>query len=127
MFFDSDLSSVDSGVWKKYEGSEFLVAHISNMKFQRALSKHQQPYRRKLQEGALDPKINQAVVCKAMAEGVLLNWRNVTTTKKEEVPYTLENAVQLLSRDPAFRDWITEVSTQMANYRTEEVEALGEE
>ena len=126
MIFDEDLSSVDNGVWKEHDGSKFLIAHISNMKFQRALSRLQQPYRRKLQEGTLDPKINQGIVCEAMAEGVLLSWSDVKTSKGDDVPYNKVNALALLTRDPEFRDWVTEVSTHMANFREEEVEALGE-
>lgn len=126
MIFDADLSAVDDGVWKKYEGSEFLIAHISNMKFQRALSRLQQPHRRKLQEGTLDPKVNQSIVCEAMAEGVLLGWRGVKTSKGDDVAFSKENALSVLKRDPGFRDWVTEVSTQMANFREEEVESLGE-
>lgn len=127
MIFDADLSSVDDGVWKSYNGSDFRVAHISNTKFQRALARLQQPYRRKLQEGSLDPKINQDIVCQAMSEGVLLDWNKVVTKKGVAVEYSKENAHTLLKRDPEFRDWVTEIATQMANYREEEVEALGED
>lgn len=126
MIFDADLSSVDDGVWKEYEGASFLVAHISNMKFQRALARLQQPHRRRLQEGTLDPKTNQRIVCEAMADGVLLGWKEVKTRSGGTVEFSKENALSLLTRDPAFRDWITEVSTQIANFRDEEVEALGE-
>ena len=126
MKFDADLSAVDSGTWREYDDSEFLIAHISNLKFQRALARLQQPHKRKLQEGTLDPKVNQQIVCQAMAEGVLLNWRNVTTRDGSEVPYSSEHAAKLLQRDPAFRDWVTDVSTNMANFRAEEVKELGE-
>lgn len=126
MIFDPDLSAVDSGVWKDYEGSSFLVAHISNMKFQRALARLQQPHRRRLQEGTLDPKTNQSIVCEAMAEGVLLGWKDVKNKAGDVVEFSKANALSLLTRDPGFRDWITEISTQIANFRDEELEALGE-
>lgn len=126
MIFDADLSAVDAGVWKSFEGSDFLVAHISNMKFQRALARLQQPFRRKLQEGTLDPKQNQAIVCEAMAEGVLLDWKKVQRTDRTEVPYNKANCLELLKRNPEFRDWLTEVSTQMSHFRDEEVKDLGE-
>lgn len=126
MKFDADLSAVDAGTWREYDDSKFLIAHISNLKFQRALARLQQPHKRKLQEGTLDPKINQQIVCQAMAEGVLLNWRDMTTVDGSEVAYSQENAAKLLQRDPAFRDWVTDVSTNMANFRAEEVKELGE-
>lgn len=126
MHFDADLSQVDDGVWKEYDTSSFRIAHISNLKFQRALARLQQPHKRKLQEGTLDPKINQDIVCRAMAEGVLLDWKDVKKRSGELVTYSTENALSLLKRDPSFRDWVTEVATNMANFREEEVQELGE-
>ena len=126
MEFDADLSKIDDGVWKEYDNSTFLVAHISNRKFQRALAREQQPHKRKLQDGTIDPEINKSIVCKAMAEGVLLNWKGVVTRRGEEVPYSKENALSLLQRDPGFRDWVTDVATSMMNFRDEEVKELGE-
>lgn len=126
MKFDADLSSVESGTWSPWDDAEFKIAHISNLKFQRALARLQQPHRRKLQEGTLDPKINQDIVCRAMAEGVLLDWRGVSRVDGSQVEYTVDNAVTLLKRDPAFRDWVTEVATNAANFRHEEVRDLGE-
>ena len=126
MYFDADLSQVDSGVWKDYDTSSFLIAHISNTKFQRALAREQQPHKRKLQEGSLDPEINKAIVCKAMAEGVVLDWKDVKTRGGDDVPYTAKNANALLMRDPSFRDWVTDISTSMMHFRNEEVGELGE-
>ena len=50
---DKDLSALDKGVWTEWSGSSFLIAHISNMKFQRALSRLQQPHRRKIEQGTI--------------------------------------------------------------------------
>lgn len=126
MIFDADLSSIDAGVWRDFEGSKFLIAHISNMKFQRELSRLQQPHRRKIQENSLDPKTNQDIICQAMSKCVLLDWKDVVTKSGEAVTFSSDKALELLKRNPEFRDWVSEVAMAMANFRAEEVAEMGE-
>lgn len=123
--FDADLSSIDQGVWTDWNGSKFLVAHISNLKFQRLLARLQQPHRKKLEQGSMDPQTNRDILCKAMSESVLLNWEDVVDVSGEKVPYNVQNAFHALKSDPEFRDYIADFSTQMANYRRTEVAEMG--
>ena len=123
--FDADLPSLDDGVWTSWSGSEFKIAHISNLKFQRALARLQQPHRKKLESGTLDPKTNREIVCKAMAGTVLVDWKNVVARSGESTPFTVEAAVVALMRNSEFRDFVSEFAMNMANYRDEEVQELG--
>lgn len=122
---DADLSSLESGVWEEYQGSKFLIAHISNSRFQRALAKYQLPHRRKIAEGTLDPEKNKEIVARAMAEGVLLGWDHVIDAQKQEVKYTPQLAYQVLMRDPEFRDFISEYAMAMTNFKAAEVDEMG--
>jgi hypothetical protein len=123
--FDADLKTVDTGVWAEWGGSKFLIAHISNMKFQRALARLQQPHRSKIERGTLDPKTNRDILAKAMAEGVLLGWRDVCNSKKEPTEYSLENAFTALTKSVEFRDFVAEFAGNLMNYREEQLEDLG--
>jgi len=123
--FDADLQSIDNGVWAEWSGSKFLVAHISNMKFQKLLARFQQPHRKKLEAGTLDPQVNRDILCKAMAEGILLDWANVTSVSGSTTSFSSQNAFHALQRDPEFRDFVAEFAAQMANFRAEEVEDMG--
>jgi hypothetical protein len=126
MDFDADLTSTDSGVWEEFEGSEFLIAHMSNMKFQRALARLQQPHRRKIENGTLDPEVNKKVLCRAMAEGLVLDWRKVTTKKdKTEVPYSSDNCFRSLMGNAEFRDFVSGFAMELTNFKNAEVEELG--
>lgn len=125
MLFDADLKSVDEGVFLPYEDATFKIAHLSNMKFQKALARLQQPHRKKLQEGSMDPEVNQDIVCKAMAEGIIRDWSGVKMRSGADVPFSTANALALLKRDPAFRDWVTSMATDMVHFREEEIEDLG--
>ena len=123
--FDADLKTVDTGIWMDFQGSSFLIAHISNMRFQRSLARLQQPHRRKINEGTLDPRVNKDLLCKAMSEGILLDWRNVGGQGAKDVPYTQAAAYTALSKNPEFRDFVSDVATSLANYRTIELEEAG--
>ena len=123
--FDEDLKKVDEGVWMDFEGSKFLIAHISNMKFQRALSRLQQPHRRKIEQGSIDPNLNKRIVAEAMAEGVLLDWKNVGSVGGETPAYTPKLGMTALMKSVEFRDWVSEIATNMSNYRDEEISELG--
>lgn len=123
--FDADIPVIEDGVWADYQGSRFLVAHMSNMKFQRALARHQQPYRRKIEQGSIDPQTSKDLVCKAMSEGLLLDWKDVTSKTGESVPYTPQAGYVALSKNPEFRDFISDFAMNLSNFRAEEVEDLG--
>lgn len=123
--FDADLPTTDSGTWAKYRDSEFKIAHISNMKFQRTLARLQQPHRRKIEQGAMDPAVQKDILCKAMAEGILLDWKKVVDKSGAETAYKPEHGYTALSNDPEFRDFVSDFSMSIANYREEAETELG--
>jgi len=123
--FDADFQTIDTGVWADFLESKFRVAHISNNKFQRALARLQQPYRRKIESGTMDPKVSKDLLCKAMAEGILLEWKNVVDGEGQQVEYTPERGFVALSKNTEFRDFISDFAINLANFREEEVKELG--
>lgn len=123
--FDADLKTVDTGVWTEFLGSRFLIAHISNMRFQRALARYQQPHRRKLEAGTLDPQTNRDILCRAMAEGLLIGWEGVGSESGQPQPYSPEAAFTALTKNMEFRDFVSEFSLNLANFRDNEITDLG--
>lgn len=124
--FDADITSVDTGVWAEFSGAKFLIAHISNMRFQRALARLQQPHRRKIEAGTLDPQVNKDILCQAMAQGILLDWQNVGSVNGEgQAPYSIENATTALKKSVELRDFVSDFSLNLSNFRQAEVEELG--
>lgn len=121
---DADITTTDTGVWTEYDGARFLVAHTSNMKFQRSLARLQQPYRRKLEQGTMDPADNKKILCRAMSEGLLLDWEVKDKTGKS-VTYTKEAGELALSKQSDFRDYISDFAMNLANFREEEMQELG--
>jgi hypothetical protein len=123
--FDADNPLIDDGVWSSFNGSEFLISHISSDKFQRALAKYQQPHRKAIDEKRLDPVTGKDLLCKAMSEGLLLDWKNVGSSDGQVTKYTSKAGYQALKRDPQFRDFVTDVASEVSNFIQSELDEVG--
>ena len=123
--YDADNSALDEGVWRTYQGSKFKIAHVSNIGFQRLLAKLQQPHRKKLEQGALDPQTSKEMLCEAISQKVLLDWQDVRDKSGERTPYSSAAGFKALMGDPEFRDFVSDVAASAANFRDEEVKELG--
>ena len=125
--FDISKSTAEQeseGVWADFGEGRFKIAHTNNMVFQREFARLQAPYRKKIERGTLDPKIQLSIMCKAMAKGILLDWENVGS-EGQTIPYSREMAEKVLFNNSDLRDFVTEFSTDLENYVTEELEDLG--
>lgn len=115
----------EEGVWHEWGGAKFLIAHMSNIVFQRALSRAQQPHRKKLEAGTLDPLIMRKVTCQAMSEGMLLDWADVCGDDGVATPYEPKHGFTMLMNDPEFREFVSDVAMNLTNFHEAEVEELG--
>lgn len=122
---DSPNQKLEVGVWAEYKGGQFLIAHAGNDKFQRVLARLQRPHRRKIQRDELDPVEQKRITLAAIAEAILLDWKDVTDADGNEIKYSVKIAVRALTNDPDFRDFVMEFSAEMENFREEELEEEG--
>ena len=125
--FDINKSTAEQeteGVWADFNGGRFKIAHTNNMVFQREMTRLQAPYRKRIDKGTLDPKIQLEVMCKAMAKGLVLDWKNVGA-EGEEIPYDQDTAYAVLLNNSELREFIQDFALDLENYREEEVEETG--
>ena len=115
----------EQGMWGKYQGSEFLVRHTSNFDFQRAFSRLQLPYRKKVEKGSLDPETSLDIMCEAMSMGLLVGWKNVTDKTGEEIPFSKEMAYKALYNSADLREWVQDFASDTDNFKEDERQALG--
>lgn len=127
MKITSESLSTENGIWRDFDDSEFLIAHMSSIRFQRALARAQQPYRKKIEAGTLDPGLQRKVTCQAMAEGIVLDWRKVTDDKGAEVEYSTKACCNLLEKNAHFREFVSDVALNLTNFHEEEVEEVGKD
>lgn len=110
----------NEGVWTEYGGSKFLVGHINNLKFQRILSRLQAPHRQKISKGTIDPAEARKITCKAMSQGLIHDWQDVTNTKNEDVPFSVETCEVMLLNNDDVREYLMEFSQDLANFKEEQ-------
>ena len=122
---DQDTTPQTEGVWESFGEAEFKIRHVSNLDFQRMVLRLQQPYRRKIDNNTLDPKISKDIICKAMGQYVLVDWRNVGDKSGQALPYSPELAYSALMNREDLREFVSAYSMNLDNFMIEEVQELG--
>lgn len=125
LIFDQRYSKIDEGSWGEFEGSKFLIVHSGNIRFQRTLARLQAPHRQKIERGRMDPAELKNILCRAMAEALILDWRNVLDKKGNEAPFSKENVEIALKQNDLFREFVMDFSNDMNNFREDEEADLG--
>lgn len=124
---DKDSSGLETGEWADFKGARFKLKHVSNIDFQRAVLRLQQPYRRKIDAGTLDPKISRDIVCQAMSQHILIDWELVFDKTKKPVLYSQTAAFAALVGNEDLRDFVSAYSTDIDNFIKEDSVELGKD
>ena len=122
---DSEFNKAKDGVWTEFEGSRFLIAHMSNLRFQRKLAGLRQPHLSKINRNTIDPKLGQEITCKAMAGTILLDWENVGNSKGENVPFEESLAATVLIKQPDLREYVSDFAVNLEHFRDEKIDESG--
>lgn len=115
----------ESGTWVNYRGVDLLIARSNNDKFGRAFRRLMKPYKKDFEKDRLDIEVSQKILASALAEGVLLGWKNFVVEGKE-VQYSKENAIELLIVDRDCRDFVSDFANDLENFLSIEEEATKE-
>jgi hypothetical protein len=122
---DDNNPLLTSGAWVEFEGSEFLVTHMSNVSFQRSVMRKQAPYKSKIDKGSLDPEITRDLMSKAMSESLILDWRNVTDNSGAKIEFNPQLCYKALKNNEALRDFISSFAMDLDNFKGEAIDQLG--
>jgi len=115
----TDPRKEEDGVWKPITGdAQVKVARANNPKYRAALMK----YQKKFCGLVIDPtseEFEKAVIY-AMAEAILVDWENLAI-KGELIPYSVENAIKILTEYPDFKELVSSYAMDADNFRPDEV------
>ena len=121
---DQENPLLTAGVWADFGDSKFLVTHMSNVAFQRAVMRLQSPHKSKIEKGTLDPQISRDIMSKAMAQALVLDWKDVVDGEDKPVVFTSEACFKALKNNEDLRDFISEFAMNLENFRKEAKDAL---
>lgn len=108
-----------NGTWTEYRGVDLLIARSNNTLFAKTMRQLSKPFAKQLKKGDLAPETVNSILAKATAVGILKDWRNFKIGG-EDVPYSTENATNLLINDPDLMDFVSDFSSELDNYLTEQ-------
>jgi hypothetical protein len=121
--YGTDTSLENEGMWIGLKGDiKIKITYFGNKKNKSYLEKLRAPYKTQIRKGTLDPSIEEELTLKAMSRFVLVDWEGMTTQEGKELPYSVENAYQILKELPHFANEVADLSTSMDTFRAEQIE-----
>lgn len=115
-----DETLVLNGTWVTYMGVRLKIARQNNEKFRALFRRLSKPYGREIERGTLDEDTATTLMCESMAEAILVDWD--ASTFPGNIPYSKENAIDLLRNDEDCRSFVTEFSQRAENFYKAELE-----
>jgi hypothetical protein len=116
MAFESKRFNTDkftAGAWVPMMGAEFKIARAGNPEYERALEDC--GYRK-----AESPEEKQAALLKAVARGILKDWRDVVADG-QPLECTEANAMAVLEENPDLLTRIIGEANDLSHYKREDV------
>lgn len=126
---DADLENngivLEYGKNSKDAEMEIRIARAGggNTKFAKLLEQKLKPYRRQMQAGTMDPKRAEQIMAEVYAEAVILGWKNIEDELGNDLPFTRDNVIKVLTDLPDLFADIQEQSQKVALFREEVREA----
>lgn len=119
--FGIDKVAAEDGKWFPVPGDsgdvEFLIARINNPEWVRVTKELMKPYKGASRSRMLGQKVRDEITIKAMARTILLGWRGDLRVDEKDFPYSVENAERMLTDYPDARDFVSDRSTDLDEYR----------
>ncbi len=106
------------GMNVKDEPIIMFVAEAGNPKHKKV----QRKYDRALEVARNNPKRRKILMAKIVTEGILMGWSGVLDSKKKEIPYTIQNGIDAITKYDKLNIEIMDAATDIENYRPEEKE-----
>lgn len=114
----NDPTLFTTGTWVPLMGAEFKLARAGNPEYEKALE--ESGYRKKE-----EPAAKQRALYTAVATGVLKDWRDVEDNEGNPIPYSVDNAVEVLLDNPDLVARILNEANDLSNYRREDHASQG--
>jgi hypothetical protein len=114
--FKTDRDIENAGVWKPCGNGRILITSNSSESFRKAMKKIFGPREIELTLGTLPDEEANNLMMQAEAEGLVLNWENMTEDGKI-IDYTPETCVRIFKAAPRFRQFVQRESNNIENFR----------
>jgi hypothetical protein len=112
----------ESGVWLDGgEGLKLLIARHNNYRYQDLYRKLLKQKLGTIRTKELSAEVTEEITARATATAILLGWQNLQDDSGVDIAYTPEKAFELLTSHREFLRIVLELSSDLNNYREDEV------
>lgn len=94
----------------------------TNDRYLKAIERHLKPHRRAIQTETMDREVLSSKMLQAFADGCVLDWENVEDENCNDMPFTRENVVKLLTDLPDLYADVQEQSGKVSLFKQSLVE-----
>lgn len=124
--FKTDETLENEGKWVEIgEGCSLLIGRLGSDKYNKAFNDLSAPVRTQIRNNTLSESQAESLLVGSLARGVLLGWEGVFIDDVE-LGYSEKNAIKILSEYKDFRKQVTDLASDMDQFRFEEIEEAGE-
>lgn len=110
-----DNQKAAGGTWCNIMGGQFLIARAGNENYMEAQERNGKRKATTVAE-------RQHALYRSIAEGILLDWKEVEDAKGNAIPYSVDAAVEVLSDNPDLVNQIMVEANDLENFRREDIE-----
>jgi len=115
--FATDKEAEKGGVWFEIgEGGHVKIARLNNPIYRANFRKKIEPYRQAVEMGTMDDDSADKILIQVLAETIVVDWKGLTD-EGENVPFTRDKAIELMTEYPDFRNFIVRNAENMNNFR----------
>lgn len=111
----NDNSKALHGTWTPIMGGQFLIARAGNENYLAAEERNGK-------RSATTPAERWHSLYKSIAEGILLDWRDVEDRDGKPIPYSVDAAIDVLTDNPDLVNAIMAEANNYENFRRDDIE-----
>jgi hypothetical protein len=122
--FSTNKKLEDEGVWIDIgDGAKLKIARAGNKQANAVSKQLAKPYMAQIQYGKLSDEVATQIAVEVMAKAILLDWKGIQYDG-QEMPYSTDNAIKILTELPDFRDYVSQVANERKTFQREIDEAI---
>ena len=123
--FGTNKELEKNGAWVEIDNhTRFLIARIGTVgcEYDKLLRVVTKPHRRAIENESISPELVTKITTETFAKTAVLNWQGVKDEEGNDIQFSKENAVKLLSDLPELADILITFARDFQNYRREQLE-----
>jgi len=117
--------TAEEGRSLEYRGVTLKIARANNTQFKAKFRQVTRPYKEEIDNDTIDPQLSEKLMIETFASTILVGWDNFVVDG-ETIPYSVENAIELLTNDEDCLEFVNKQSRDINNFLENEEKDLAE-